>query len=75
MPQDTAVLDGTGALRDEPFDPAGVGDRARPLLVVDDNADMRDYLCRVLEPYWCGATAVDGRRRPGRVAAQPSIWC
>ena len=30
------------------------------VLVVDDNADMRDYLERVLAPHWAVETAVDG---------------
>ncbi len=42
------------------------------VLVVDDNADMRDYLQRVLTPHWTVETAADGeiayaaarRRRP-----------
>ncbi len=30
------------------------------VLVVDDNADMRDYLVRVLAPHWAVETAADG---------------
>ena len=30
------------------------------VLVVDDNADMRDYLVRVLAPHWTVETAADG---------------
>ena len=30
------------------------------MLVVDDNADMRDYLTRVLAPHWTVETAADG---------------
>jgi PAS domain S-box-containing protein len=30
------------------------------VLLVDDNADMRDYLQRLLSPYWQVATAIDG---------------
>jgi signal transduction histidine kinase len=30
------------------------------VLVVDDNADMRDYLVRVLAPHWVVETAADG---------------
>jgi PAS domain S-box-containing protein len=39
--------------------------RAR-VLVADDNADMRDYLVRLLEPFWTVETAADG---PGALAA------
>jgi signal transduction histidine kinase/DNA-binding response OmpR family regulator len=39
------------------------GDGDRPIvLLVDDNADMRDYLSRVLEPRWRVLTAEDGLR-------------
>jgi signal transduction histidine kinase len=32
------------------------------VLVADDNADMRDYLQRLLQPYWVVDTAADGAR-------------
>jgi signal transduction histidine kinase len=35
-------------------------DRPARVLVVDDNADMREYLARVLTPHWTVETAVDG---------------
>jgi signal transduction histidine kinase len=34
--------------------------RPARVLVVDDNADMRDYLVRMLAPHWTVETAVDG---------------
>jgi signal transduction histidine kinase len=42
------------------------------VLIVDDNADMRDYLCRLLQPHWQVDVVADGvqaleaikRRRP-----------
>ncbi|MFF5080964.1 SpoIIE family protein phosphatase [Actinoplanes sp. NPDC000266] len=42
--------------------PAPPGDR-RPgrILLVDDNADLRDHVARLLRPHWDVATAVDGR--------------
>lgn len=30
------------------------------ILLADDNADMRDYICRLLAPYWEVETAADG---------------
>ena len=35
-------------------------ERPARVLVVDDNADMREYLTRVLAPHWTVETAVDG---------------
>jgi signal transduction histidine kinase len=35
-------------------------ERPAHVLVVDDNADMREYLARVLAPHWTVETAVDG---------------
>jgi signal transduction histidine kinase/chemotaxis response regulator CheB len=53
---ETAGLDDPALIRDLPAPPAG---RAR-LLVVDDNADMRDYLARLLGPTWGVTLAADG---------------
>jgi signal transduction histidine kinase len=41
-------------------DESGADDRPA-VLVVDDNADMRDYLVRVLSPYWAVRAVPDGR--------------
>ena len=39
----------------------GAGRPSAPtVLVVDDNPDMREYIARLLEPYWRVATAPDG---------------
>lgn len=35
-------------------------DKASTILVVDDNSDMRAYLCRLLEPYFTVDTATNG---------------
>ena len=35
-------------------------ERPARVLVVDDNADMREYLARMLAPHWTVETAVDG---------------
>jgi PAS domain S-box-containing protein len=42
--------------------PLRYDDRSAPtkLLIVDDNADMRDYLARLLRPHWGVETAADG---------------
>ncbi|HVU49064.1 MAG TPA: ATP-binding protein [Polyangia bacterium] len=57
------------ALRWLPAEEAGQGSDAReagvdaerpPVLVADDNADMRDYIARLLRPHWRVSTAADG---------------
>ncbi|MFF5293359.1 SpoIIE family protein phosphatase [Paractinoplanes globisporus] len=49
-------------LRDEPAveSPAPVLGRGQ-ILLVDDNADLRDHVARLLRPHWAVTTAVDGR--------------
>jgi len=44
----------------EPPGPAPVGGRGR-ILLVDDNADLRDHVARLLRPHWDVHTAVDGQ--------------
>jgi PAS domain S-box-containing protein len=46
---------------------------ARParILVADDNADMRDYLRRLLSSSWAVEAVEDGRRALERIAADP----
>ncbi|MEU8813989.1 SpoIIE family protein phosphatase [Actinoplanes sp. NPDC048796] len=49
---------------DEPvtLPPAPAGNRrAGRILLVDDNADLRDHVARLLRPHWDVTTAVDGR--------------
>ena len=41
------------------------------ILVVDDNADMRDYAARLLRRRWRVTTATNGREALERIAAQP----
>jgi signal transduction histidine kinase/DNA-binding response OmpR family regulator len=41
--------------------PAGTGRPRGRILLVDDNADLRDHLTRLLRPLWDVTTAVDGR--------------
>ena len=40
------------------------------VLIVDDNADMRDYLRRLLAPHWVVRTASDGRAALAAIAEQ-----
>jgi len=50
-------------VRSEPVggEPGGAARPSAPtVLVVDDNPDMREYIARLLEPYWRVATAPDG---------------
>ena len=57
---ETATADGiTDADTDADTDAAT--DRTTNVLVVDDNADMRDYLRRILSSRWSVTVAVDGR--------------
>ena len=68
-PREAADLAVTSALRQRPSDPAGDRDPQARVLVVDDNADMRDYLCRLLEPHWEVHTASSGIAALAAVAA------
>ncbi|WP_022835233.1 ATP-binding protein [Salisaeta longa] len=55
-----------------PDDAAAAADDARPLvLVVDDNADIRTYVRRVLTPAYRVMTAPDGARALAHARAQP----
>ncbi|MEJ2884801.1 ATP-binding protein [Pedobacter sp. GR22-6] len=45
-------------------------DKATHILIVDDNHDMRNYLKRLLEPYFTVHTATNGRAALGHIAAQ-----
>jgi signal transduction histidine kinase/ActR/RegA family two-component response regulator len=52
-----------------PGEPAG-GNRSGSVLVVDDNADMRAYLTRLLGPYWTVRTTGNGEEALQAVAEQ-----
>lgn len=50
----------------------GDDDAGKPLLlVVDDNADMRDFLLRLLRPHWRVESAVDGREALAIMRTRP----
>ncbi|MGY1642215.1 ATP-binding protein [Geodermatophilus sp. SYSU D00703] len=49
--------------------PQALDPSAGSVLVVDDNADMRAYLTRLLAPHWTVRTAADGRAALASVAA------
>jgi signal transduction histidine kinase len=47
-------------------------DASRPrVIIVDDNADMRTYISRVLEPHYRVVTAADGQTALERILAHP----
>ncbi|WP_034214704.1 SpoIIE family protein phosphatase [Actinoplanes subtropicus] len=48
-------------LRDEPADETVAAPGQGRILLVDDNADLRDHVARLLRPHWAVTTAVDGR--------------
>ncbi|OLF11540.1 hypothetical protein BLA60_11320 [Actinophytocola xinjiangensis] len=48
-----------GWLAEDPDPPGGVG--GPPVLVVEDNAELRGYLVRLLSPQWTIQSAADGR--------------
>jgi signal transduction histidine kinase len=50
--------------------PEAAGTGAR-ILVVDDNADMRDYVARILAPRWRVETAADGAQALAAARATP----
>jgi len=52
-----------------PASTAAVSDRAARILVADDNADMRDYLARILGQTYAVETVGDGQRALDRVRA------
>ena len=56
---------------DAPAAAAGDGATRARLLVADDNADMRDYLARLLTPYYQVETVADGRAALDRIEAHP----
>jgi PAS domain S-box-containing protein len=56
--------------RDRTEATAATGPRAR-ILVADDNADMRDYLARLLAPHYDVDTVADGQAALERVQAAP----
>jgi signal transduction histidine kinase/CheY-like chemotaxis protein len=51
-------------------EPAPVRSGAR-VLIADDNADMREYLCHVLEPYWQVTTVADGAAALAEIRRSP----
>jgi len=55
------------APRAEPAAPAGT---STTVLVVDDNADMRTYLTRLLAPIWAVRTCSDGEQALASIAEQ-----
>ena len=66
--QDAMSLVETGGADQLPVQPVTPGD-AR-VLVVDDNADMRRYIVRLLQPYYQVATAANGHEALSAVAQQ-----
>ena len=46
-------------------------DKDTRILVADDNADMRDYIARLLSPYWTVEAVSNGRQALSRARAAP----
>jgi signal transduction histidine kinase len=79
------VEEALGWLPDEPFDSSAVGrapddsvseiltsgERTARILVVDDNADMRGYLCRLLARGWQTEGVTDGLTALASIRRQP----
>ena len=71
----TAATEGSELTPRETPSAGELGASAAHVLVVDDNADMREYVTRILRPHWSVETAADGqqalaaieRRRPDLV--------
>jgi signal transduction histidine kinase/FixJ family two-component response regulator len=56
-----AAADGTAVLVDDAADPGvSAGTKGSRILVADDNADMRDYVRRLLDARWSVETVADG---------------
>ena len=53
-----------------PAEPASTAARSGSVLVVDDNADMRAYLTRLLAPHWAVRTTANGEEALAAVAEQ-----
>ena len=45
------------------------------MLLADDNADMRDYICRLLRRPASGEAVADGQRRSSHCAGTDRTWC
>ena len=60
---ESAALDGPA--------PAAIETAGARVLLVDDNADMRDYLKRLLAPYWTVDVAGDGAEALDKARAEP----
>jgi signal transduction histidine kinase/DNA-binding response OmpR family regulator len=54
-----------------PFSPVNAAHATRRVLIADDNADMRDYLCHILGPIYQVDAAVDGRAALEQIRANP----
>jgi signal transduction histidine kinase len=52
-------------------DSISAGEERARILIVDDNADMRDYLQRLLEKHYSVDTAANGKHALERIAAYP----
>jgi signal transduction histidine kinase len=50
---------------------AAMPERAR-VVIADDNADMRDYVQRLLEPYWRVETVADGQAALSAIRREPA---
>ena len=50
----------------------GVGEQQQRVIIADDNADMRDYLYRLLSPFWSIEAVSNGRQALSSLEREPA---
>jgi len=67
----TAAAAASARAADAPLTPTTAAEPRARLLVADDNADMREYLGRLLSPYWNTVLVPNGRAALAEALASP----
>jgi signal transduction histidine kinase len=68
---DAGTADGAAKDAVAPFTPAGSQEARARIVVADDNADMREYLGRLLSPHWDTVLVPNGRAALTAALASP----